>query len=325
MTVLRSSNIQSWGRVINEDHFVYSPFRRKDAAASFDNARANGLTCIASGLRRSYGDTCLNPHNLIVNMCGIDRFMQFDAASGVLRAEAGTSLGEIMQAMVPRGYFLHTTPGTRFVTLGGAIANDVHGKNHHSAGSFGENVLGFGLLRSDHEHEIHVTAETEPELYRATIGGLGLTGIISWVDLQLVSIPSAMIRQEITPFDNLDDFFDVSKDALTRFEHTVAWVDCTATGDNLGRGIFTGGNWSRKGELKSHASGGPNVPFDAPGFALNPLTLKAFNTLYNWRQKSKRPFPACIIRLTSIHSTQFKTGTKSTAKTGFISISPLYQ
>ncbi len=286
MIFRETRSIRSWGGVVRGVHEVAEPNRRNDLAFLLSESSERGQSVLAHGLGRSYGDSNLNPDNIILKMTGLDRFIAFDRENGILRAEAGVSLGEIMQLVVPHGFFLHTTPGTRVVTLGGAIANDVHGKNHHVAGSFGQNVLAFGLVRSD-RGELTVTPETEPELFNATIGGLGLTGLISWVELQLVRIGSSNIEQEVFPISSLDHFFEVMEEHTPRFEHTVAWVDCTARGDKLGRGIFTGGNWAKDGVLVPHKTGGPNMPITAPGFALNPLTLKSFNSLYHWRQASK--------------------------------------
>ncbi|RIJ28398.1 FAD-binding protein [Henriciella mobilis] len=286
MTLKETKAIRSWGGVTREPHFVAAPARRDGVGDVFDAAAGMDKTLLAHGLGRSYGDSCLSPGNVILETRGLDRFIAFDRDTGILRAEAGVSLGEIMRVTVPYGFFPHTTPGTRFVTLGGAVANDVHGKNHHVAGSFGENVRAFGLLRSD-RGEVTVTPDSEPELFRATVGGLGMTGIITWGEIQLVRIASSNIEQEIFAIKSLDHFFEVMEENTPKFEHTVAWVDCTARKDELGRGVFTGGNWSSDGVLEPHRTGMLNVPFTAPGFALNPLTLKTFNSLYRWRQLSK--------------------------------------
>lgn len=294
MSFCLTKSLKSWGSVVRGDHYVTKPFRRNEIASLLSEANERAKSILAYGLGRSYGDSCLNTENLIIQTRGLDRFIAFDPESGILRAEAGVSLGELMQLIVPHGCFLHTTPGTRFVTLGGAIANDVHGKNHHVSGSFGENVRAFGLVRSD-LGEITVTREKYPEIFKATIGGLGLTGIISWVELQLVTIGSSNIDQEIIPIKSLDHFFSVMEEQTPRFEHTVAWVDCTATGADLGRGIFTGGNWARDHHFRPHDTSGPNLPVSAPNFVLNPMTLRGFNKVYHWRQcvkagKSKVPY-----------------------------------
>src|SRR5277367_4987211 len=160
---------------------------------------------LAIGLRRSYGDSCLNSDGAMIDMSGLDRFIAFDEASGLLRAEAGASLSQILALTVPRGWFLATTPGTRFVTLGGAVANDVHGKNHHRAGSFGCHVKSLGLLRSDGFRRT-LTWDDDRGLLAATIGGLGLTGVIEWVEIQLAKISSAYLDVETIPYVGLDEF-----------------------------------------------------------------------------------------------------------------------
>jgi L-gulonolactone oxidase len=220
-------------------------------------------------------------------MRGLDRVLAFDAARGVLRAEAGISLGEIIRRIAPHGWFPPTTPGTRFVTLGGAVANDVHGKNHHRAGSLGCSVRAIGLWRSD-RGPLELSTDVEAELFAATIGGMGLTGAILWVELQLAPIGSAFLDQETIAFPHLDDFFALARESEAGFEHTVAWVDCTARGDAFGRGLFTRGNWRADGRLTLHdETPRLTLPVDLPNAALNPLSLKLFNTLYNARGKAK--------------------------------------
>jgi FAD/FMN-containing dehydrogenase len=209
-------------------------------------------------------------------MAGLDRFIAFDPETGVLRAEAGITLSEILRFAVPRGWFLPVTPGTRFVTLGGAIANDVHGKNHHRAGTFGCDVTCIGLVRSDSGL---VEIGPEDEIFAATIGGLGLTGLILWAEIKLVRISSAFVDGEAIPFGAMDEFLAVARASEATHEFTVAWVDC-ARADGDTRGVFFRGDWSAEGELRVHEDGGPGIPFDAPAKLLNPLTLAAFNRAY---------------------------------------------
>ena len=217
----------------------------------------------------------------VVDMSGLDRFIAFDAATGVLRAEAGASLSEILRLVVPKGWFPPTTPGTRFVTLGGVVANDVHGKNHHGAGSIGRHVRAFGLLRSD-RGALTVTPESDPALFASTIGGLGLTGVIEWVELQLVKIGGAYLDVEIVPYDNLDAFWSLADESARSFEHTVAWIDCAAGGAGTGRGIFSRANWIDDGAYDLHDDKSwKRIPLEAPGFALNRFTVGAFNKLYH--------------------------------------------
>ena len=150
-----------------------------------------------------------------------------------LRAEAGVSLSDILRLVVPKGWFLPTTPGTRFVTLGGALANDVHGKNHHSAGTIGRHVRALGLLRSDLGY-LTLTPQSDPALFSSTIAGLGLTGIIEWVELQLVKIGSAYLEVETVPYERLEAFWALAEESVDYYEHTVAWIDCTPPGKKSG-------------------------------------------------------------------------------------------
>ena len=273
------SDVVSWGRVSRGVQRVARPGFRDELSGLPSHAGDESL--LAIGLRRSYGDSCLNRAGAVVDMRGLDRFIAFDAATGVLRAEAGASLSEILRLVVPKGWFPPTTPGTRFVTLGGVVANDVHGKNHHGAGSIGRHVRAFGLLRSD-RGALTVTPESDPALFASTIGGLGLTGVIEWVELQLVKIGGAHLDVEIVPYDNLDAFWSLADESARSFEHTVAWIDCTAGGAETGRGIFSRANWIDDGAYDLHDDKSwKRIPLEAPGFALNRFTVGAFNKLYH--------------------------------------------
>ena len=181
------------------------------------------------------------------------------------------------------------TPGTRWVTLGGAVANDVHGKNHTNAGSIGLYVKGMTLLRSD-RGIIEVTNQQEQDLFTATLGGLGLTGVIVDVTLQLVPISSAYLDVEIVPLGNLPDFFALNKESLTRFEHTVAWLDCTKQDSEIGLGVYTRANWSLEGGLDVNPIRAKTILIEAPKFALNRISLAVFNKAYRAIQLSK---PQC--------------------------------
>lgn len=220
-------------------------------------------------------------------MRGLDRLIAFDAERGIVRAEAGVSFSDILRLVVPKGWFPSTTPGTRFVTLGGAVANDVHGKNHHGAGSIGSHVRAFGLLRSD-RGRLTVTPESDPALFASTIGGLGLTGVIEWVELQLVEIGGAYLDVETVPYDNLDAFWSLAEESAQRFEHTVAWIDCTSRGAKRGRGIFSRADWIADGVYDVHDDRSwKRIPLEAPSFALNRLTVGAFNNLYHRLNSAK--------------------------------------
>jgi FAD/FMN-containing dehydrogenase len=243
-----------------------------------------GGKLIPFGLGSSFGDVCLNDGGTVLVTRGMNRLLDFDGNSGIIRCESGASLDEVLRFVVPRGWFLPTTPGTRFVTLGGAVANDVHGKNHHRAGTFGCHVTRLELLRSDNRRLVCSPVENS-DWFAATIGGMGLTGLITWVEFRLRRIRSTMIETESVKFRDLDEFFDVTEGSDEKFEHTVAWVDCVARG----RGIFMQGNYadSDAGGLKPHGEPPLNFPH-FPSFALNRFSIRVFNQLYYSRQLRQR-------------------------------------
>src|ERR1700685_1888564 len=244
------TDVVSWGRVVRQPQLVASPRFADEVPALRRDTRSK--TKLAVGLPRSYGDFCPNSAGALIDMRALDRFVAFDPVSGRLRAQAGTTLSEILRIAAPKGWFLPTTPGTRFVTLGGAIANDVHGKNHHRVGSMGHHVVALDLLRGDGER-LTINSEAFPEMFGATIGGLGLTGIIEWAELQLVKIGGAYLDVEIIPYDNLDAFWALARESAERFEHTVAWVDSMAQGGSAGRGLFSRANWSTDRVYSAHS------------------------------------------------------------------------
>ena len=239
------------------------------------------LSCLPFGHGRSYGDVCLNNNGALLLTRALDRFIAFDPASGVLRAEAGVLLAEILALIVPQGWFLPVTPGTQFITLGGAIANDVHGKNHHVAGSFGCHVRAFELLRSD-GGRLLCTPEQNIEWFRATVGGLGLTGLITWVEIQLQRIANPWIVAENRRFASLDEFLALDAEYEARYPYIVSWIDCAATGRALGRGIYMAGMHAPPGLLKAPPPQrrGLTVPFTPPISLVNSLSVAAFNRLY---------------------------------------------
>jgi FAD/FMN-containing dehydrogenase len=271
-----NSTLTSWGRVVRASHFVARP-RFGDDLGRLVAGLSSERPGLAVGLRRSYGDSNLNPDGHVLDMTALDRVIAFDRDTGVMRAEAGLSLSQALQILVPAGWFLPTTPGTRFVTLGGAVANDVHGKNHHAAGTFGASVTRLKLLRTD--GSAHELAPGDL-LFQATVGGLGLTGVIAWVEFRAVRIPSSSLDAEDTAFARVEDYFDIAAERKDRFEHTMAWVDCSTSGSQLGRGILSSANWYPHGDLSPHREQqGRTVPLDAPDFALNALTVRAFNSV----------------------------------------------
>jgi FAD/FMN-containing dehydrogenase len=238
------------------------------------------------GKGRSYGDCCLNNGGVLLDSTGLDRFIEFDANTGVLRCEAGVTLQSVLRLTLPN-WFLPVTPGTQFVTVGGAIANDVHGKNHHRAGSFGCHVRCFELLRSD-EGRIFCSPEHNPDLFAATIGGLGLTGMILWAEFQLKRTSGPWIDSENIRFERLERFFELSAASDENYEYTVAWLDCASSGNKLGRGIFMRGNHS------VDANGAPAIRslhgFEAPEILISQPTVRAFNWAYfnsQWHETTR--------------------------------------
>ena len=239
------------------------------------------------GMGRSYGDVCLLKDGNLLLTTGMNRLIAFDAETGLLTAEAGITLAQMLDFAVPRGFFLPVSPGTKYVTLGGAIANDIHGKNHHSAGTFGRHITEFELVRSDGSRLLCSPTENS-EFYAATIGGLGLTGLINWATLRLKPIVSRMIDYEGIQFHGIDEFLDLT-DQSKDIEYTVSWIDCASTGKNFARGIFMQGDHSmRRDGLKLSPKPKLVFPFDAPGFALNHTTVSLFNAAFFHKQIHKR-------------------------------------
>lgn len=231
------------------------------------------------GKGRSYGDSCLNASGVLVSSENMQELITLDETAGVLTAQAGMTFDAILQYCVPRGWFLPVTPGTKFVTVGGAIANDVHGKNHHCDGTFGGHVLSFELLRSSGERLMCSPTEN-PEYFKATIGGLGLTGFITQATFRLKKIASSSILQKLRPFKNLEEYFSISEEEKS-MPYTMAWVD-GLNGSEV-RGIHMSGQHEESGALKVHSTSSLSVPFDVPDFVLGPLSMKIFNHVYYWK------------------------------------------
>lgn len=265
------ADVSSWGRYPKvaqrciEIQSRFSPLPRESAPL------------LAHGAGRSYGDVCLNPNGVVLRTLALDQFISFDPREGVLECEAGVTIDSILDLVVPRGWFPAVTPGTRFLTVGGAIANDVHGKNHSRFGSFGDHLLRFELLRTDGARLICSPTENS-DLFHATIGGLGLTGIITTVSIKLRPLPGAAMRVTTKRFEELSGFFELSEGCDA--EYSVAWVDCSTTGPNLGRGVFMAADHATSGKVTRRKGLRWRVPFDLPACPLNRLTLRAFNSLY---------------------------------------------
>ncbi|GAA0284935.1 FAD-binding protein [Rhodovulum strictum] len=265
----KTADYAGWGRAIRVRGTLTRP-ERLGALATALTGRGPAI-----GNFRSYGDAALNAGGAAVQMTRLDRLLSFDAETGVLEAEAGTTIAELLRVFAPRGWMPPVMPGTGFATLGGCIANDVHGKNHHDAGSFGQHVLAVTLMTDTGPRA--VTPEADPGLFRATMGGLGQTGAILSARLQLRPIPGQRMRVVETRIPDFDAFIAALGGSTAEF--TVGWVDATARRKRLGRGIL------EEGELLEGSRPGPmrrakSVPFDAPGLLLSWPVVKLFN---RWR------------------------------------------
>jgi FAD/FMN-containing dehydrogenase len=255
-------------------------------ADEFPRKLPPGKLALPAGMARSYGDVGLNQDNALLVSTGINRILAFDQKTGLLRCEAGLTLAQMLEFAVPRGWFPPVLPGTKFVTVGGAIANDIHGKNHHVAGTFGNHVTAFELFRSDGSRTI-CAADRNADMYRATIGGMGLTGLIAWADIQLRPIISPKIAYTGTKFHGLEEFLALTK--ASKAEYTVAWIDTVAGGRNSPRGIFMEGDHSAADDpLVAGKPARLPFPIDLPEFVLNKTSIGLFNLAFYNKQIGTR-------------------------------------
>jgi FAD/FMN-containing dehydrogenase len=247
---------------------------------------------LSRGLGRSYGDSSLpaRPGDRVAGTRLADRILSFDAQTGVLRAEAGLALAELNRIFIPRGWFPPVTPGTQYVTLGGMVASDVHGKNHHREGCFGAHVRGLRMrLASDEIVECSPTQN--PDLFFATIGGMGLLGHILEVEFSMHPISSPWIFMESERVGSIDEFLAGLANAARDWPMTMGWIDCLSQGSSLGRGILMVGRWATPDEARrSPPRPAPkhSLPFELPNWALNTFTASTFNALYYWSHFESR-------------------------------------
>ena len=271
------TKIYGWGRYPQQEAYLHAPA----SCASLELTVKQQNSVLARGMGRSYGDSA-NALN-VLQTTYINHFIEFDKATGKLTAEAGITLREILEVIVPSGWFLAVTPGTSYVTLGGAIASDVHGKNHHLAGTFGQHVTSLNILLGTGE-VVTASPQHHADLFHATCGGMGLTGIIVNATIQLLPIRSSLISQKTIKADCIEaacEAFERNIDAT----YSVAWIDCLSKGKSLGRSVIMLGEHAEQGGLNIDIRQKVSVPFSAPSALLNTLTMKAFNTAY-WH-KSK--------------------------------------
>lgn len=273
--------LSSWGRLGAHMHRIVGLTDPARVAPLIGAGQGPGL---ARGMGRSYGDACLNPEGTLWLTEGLDRFVSFDEQSGRLVCNAGVLLRDIQQLSVPRGWILPVTPGTQMVTVGGAIANDVHGKNHHLLGTFGDHVLRLKLIRTDGE-VIECSPTQRPDWFAATVGGLGLTGVIAEAEIQLRRVAGPWLDTEIVPYANLDEFFHLADATEADWEHSVSWVDCI-TGDG-GRGLFMRANPAPAQTCPEPQRRQLTVPVVPPFSLVNKLSVLPFNTAYYRLKKWK--------------------------------------
>jgi len=299
--------LSGWGRYPVQSCAVLRPERYRDFVPVAG-------TSIARGQGRSYGDAALNDTGHVILSERLNRFLELNDASGVLRVEAGATLAEILAATVPRGWFLPVVPGTQFASVGGCVAADVHGKNHHHQGSFGNHVMALQMITADGQ-PVSCSAGNDPDRYWATVGGMGLTGLIGEVSLQLTRIPSAHLQVEHFPAPDLDHLFHLFESADHDDQYTVAWLDGLANGAELGRGVYMRGHHAAVEELPVSERSRPfsvpgrsvrRVPVDFPSWVLNPVTIGWFNRLYFRVQSRQRAphlvsYPAYFFPLDAIH------------------------
>ena len=283
-----TQKVTNWGNF----PVVEKEIKSEDTLQKIKDFVQNNNEIIARGNGRCYGDASLSEH--IFSTKRLNKLISFDRLNGIIECESGVLLSEILEVIVQQGYFLYVTPGTKFISVGGAIASDVHGKNHHAEGCFSEYVISFSLLNEN--GEILICSRTEnTDKFWATIGGMGLTGIILSAKFKLKNIETAYIRQESIKAENLDEIFKLF-DESEDWTYNVAWIDCLQKGKNIGRSILMRGEHAFKHQLPNKLQEKPlrlkkklnlTVPFYFPNFVLNNLTVKIFNFLYFNKQTKK--------------------------------------
>ncbi len=272
--------LTGWGRGPASGADAARPERTSDVAVAVAAARAAGVSAFARGAGRSYGDGAQGAGGRAILTGRLDRILAFDPAGPSVVCEAGVAFRDLVDAFVPRGLVPPVSPGTAFVTVGGAIAADVHGKNHDRHGSFGDHLEWIDVLLAD-GRVVRASPDIEPELFRAVVGGMGLAGIVLRARFRLLpGGPVLAVRER--RIRDLDDFFAAFEAARASATYSVGWIDALARGRSLGRGIFETAEFA-PGEAAIPARKSVSVPFDLPGFALSGPSVRAFNAAY-WRR-----------------------------------------
>lgn len=270
--------LQSWGRLDKSPHYLL-PLSDDQRLASEISGSAPG---IVHGMGRSYGDVCLNPGGVAWSCRQLDHFVGFDRDTGVIEVESGVLLGDIQRLALAAGWMLPVTPGTQWVTVGGAVANDVHGKNHHSQGCFGNHLVRLCLVRTD-GHQIDCTPRDDGGWFAATVGGMGLTGVITRATLQLRRVSGPWIDTETLPFQGLEEFFALSDDSSDGWEYTVSWIDCLS--GKRPRGIFFRGRHAEVQTTPAPRERSAGLPLTPPVSLVNRWSLRALNAAYFHRHR----------------------------------------
>ncbi|MDZ4384368.1 MAG: FAD-binding oxidoreductase, partial [Nitrospirota bacterium] len=285
---MKRAEISGWGCYPKATCLLTRPERHAELIPTAD-------PCIARGQGRGYGDCALNTNHDVILTERVNRLLSFDGETGILRAEAGVTLSELLEVFVPRGWFLPVTPGTKYASLGGCVAADVHGKNHHQDGAFSACVHEIELVLADGSYR-RCSPAKDPDLFWATVGGMGLTGIITEVALQMRPLETAYMVVRHYGARNLDAALQLLDSADRDDQYTVAWIDCLAKGGHLGRSVVMAGHHALPDDLprtvenilRIKKRGQKNLPFDLPPGVLNSWSMKAFNNIYYRFQSLKK-------------------------------------
>ncbi|HYD31891.1 MAG TPA: FAD-binding oxidoreductase [Azospirillaceae bacterium] len=274
----KRTELAGWGRVARAQTLACRPERRREAVEAFTAAEA-ASSLIAFGGGRSYGDEALNSGGATVLTRRLNRLLDFLPDDGLLVCEPGVTFADLMAAFLPRGFLAPVSPGTAFATLGGAVANDVHGKNHDRVGGFGDHVAWIDLALPS-GHVVRTSPEEEPELFAATIGGLGLTGVIVGLAFRLTRVPSSRVAVRERRMPDIDAFMTALAEARQRATYSVGWIDALAEGPRLGRGILQTAEFVSGDPVPLKPGRTVRLPMDLPAAALTRYSIGLFNALY---------------------------------------------
>jgi len=296
MPAAKHAALCGWGRYPSAESDIFRPEKLAELAAI---VASNATSLIARGAGRAYGDAALNQDQRVVDVQRLNRMLAFDPDSGLLRCEAGVTLAAIIEVFLRRGFFPPVVPGTQFVTLGGSVAADIHGKSHHRDSSLASHVTSIDVMLASGELK-RCSREENPDLFWATVGGMGLTGVILEVELRLRRVESAWFDGEIAIAANLDEAIETFERTERQYGYSVAWIDCAGTRGSLGRSVINLGNVAsrealapplRQHPLRIPPRFAPTVPFNLPNFTLSSLGIKTFNSaIYALHRKGPRLF-----------------------------------